>query len=289
MPSKPLQMRMPTYLFLLAFAYHNTFANAAPLNLPEWLDPLMPVKGVSLRDEIRCYSLPYGGIGFLSHILTYWVILILGFGRRPYWPWSKLSAGKFDLCLALAQLIISVLIAAFTISRCRSRWQFVLIAVWKLVLSVEVGIWGVSAAMKARKVHKQEKGYQPVNVYIKIHCIWSRDAITPWTLLFYAAGYAVGMVGLLAVVWNLRHEYLIKLITYVFAAVTFSIIGVCIMLGCCCRCADGISGSKLLLAMVFSTLMVGALYSDWILGDIAGSLMGVPAGDPAYLYWVRHI
>ncbi|KAJ9655255.1 hypothetical protein H2198_005871 [Neophaeococcomyces mojaviensis] len=281
-------LRLSAYLLFSAICLFNQ-TQAAPINLPHWLDPLVPVKGVSLRDEIICYSLPYGGIGFLSHLLTYWVILILGFGRKPYWPWSKLSSGKFDLCLALLQVIISVLIASFTISRCRSRWQFVLIAVWKLVLSVEVGIWGVSASLKAMEHKKQRKGYMPVHMYNTIKKIWDADDWTPYTLIFYAAGYFVGIAGLGSIVWNLRHEQNIRYITYAFFAATASVIFVCMTLWCCCCCVSGISRQKLFLAMVFSVVMVGALYSDWVLGDIAGSLVGIPAGDPAYLYWAYFI
>lgn len=271
---------------------------AAPLNLPSWLEPMLPVKGASLSEEIKCYSLPYGGIGFLSHILTYWALFWLGFGRKPYWPCSKLSAGLFDLFLAFIQTVISIAIAGYTIHRCQNRWQFVLIAVWKVVLSLEVGIFGFSAAIKARDRSKNNKSdresysYSPVSPAVsktlqKMKTIWSIDDWTPWTLLFYAAGMVVGMVGLLSIVWNLRHNEQILDITAVFGAVTATIIVVCILLVFfhCCSCMS-INIGKAILAMFFTTILVCALYSDWILGVIAGSLEGFPTSDNVFLYWV---
>jgi hypothetical protein len=36
-------------------------------------------------------------------------------------------------------------------------------------------------------------------------------------------------------------------------------------------------------------LILGAFYSDWVLGALAGNLVGVPSGDNAYLYWVSNL
>ena len=121
---------------LLSFTVFSLLASCSHASpSPSWLADVLPQKGATISDALKCYSLPYGGIGFLSHILTYWTILCLGFGRKPYWPWSRLSAGKFDVCLSSLQVVATVSIAILTIARCRSRWQFVCIAVWKLVMS----------------------------------------------------------------------------------------------------------------------------------------------------------
>ena len=40
-----------------------------------------------------------------------------------------------------------------------------------------------------------------------------------------------------------------------------------------------------LAASVSGVSVVGALYSDWILGAIAGNYGGVPSGDNVWLYW----
>ena len=180
-------------LLLATFSLLLSPAQTRPIQLPSWLINMLPEKGATLDDEIKCYSLPYGGIGFLSHVLTYWTILVLGFGRKPYWPWSRLSAGKFDLCLSIMQLFITVAIASFTIARCRSRWQFILLAVWKLVMGMVVGAWGISASRNAMKASK----YDPLH---KSPRIWSSEDATWLTLFIYAAAAVVGLVGLISLV-----------------------------------------------------------------------------------------
>jgi hypothetical protein len=41
--------------------------------------------------------------------------------------------------------------------------------------------------------------------------------------------------------------------------------------------------------MIAAMIILCAFYSDWILGALAGSLVGVPSGDNGYLYWVSQI
>jgi hypothetical protein len=307
-------------IFFLLFS----LAQARPISLPSWLTNVLPEKGATVADEIKCYSLPYGGIGFTSHVLTYWTILVLGFGRKPYWPWRRLSAGKIDLFLSIAQLIITVAIAAFTIARCRSRWQFILIAVWKLVMSMVVGVWGISAsrnAIKASKYYPLAKGQgdldadepwvrragadAPPNAQEKgkpkVPRIWSSDDFTWLTLFIYAAAAIVGLVGLISLV--IENFWLPRVwkITTVFGSLILAAGFAMFALWWCIDVSgedDGIKRRKhrraVLRGLSFSSfaviptlmLILAAFYSDWVLGALAGSLVGVPSGDNAYLYWV---
>src|SRR5436309_1342658 len=43
-----------------------TRTHALPAPLPPWLADMIPQRGANITSEIKCYSLPYGGIGFLS-------------------------------------------------------------------------------------------------------------------------------------------------------------------------------------------------------------------------------
>jgi hypothetical protein len=292
----------PSLLLLAILSLLLSPAQARPIQLPSWLTKLpslltnvLPQKGATVDDELKCYSLPYGAIGFTSHVLTYWTILVLGFGRRPYWPWSRLSAGKFDLCLSVVQLIVTVAIAAFTIARCRSRWQFILLAVWKLVMSVVVGIWGISAsqyAMKASKYELLTKHGGDIRADLrspgldKASRIWSSNDGTWWTLVLYSAAAVVGLVGVISLVReNFRVPGVWK-ITTVFGSLILGTGLVCLALF--------FYATGLLLGLGFSSLgvvptlmlVLAAFYSDWVLGALAGNLVGVPSGDNAYLYWV---
>src|SRR5262245_12304825 len=100
---------------------------------------------------MKCYGLPYGGLGFTSHLLTYYIILLLSNGRRPLLPWKDLSHSLFDLWLSAISLVGGFMVAVFTIVRCRNHWEIVVIGVWKLSMSVLNGVIGVHIATIVRK------------------------------------------------------------------------------------------------------------------------------------------
>lgn len=69
--------------------------NASPTPipaLPSWLTAAMPTKGDGIPGEIKCYGLPYGGIGFTSHVLTYYTLCMLS-GEVPG-PLSATNIGN---------------------------------------------------------------------------------------------------------------------------------------------------------------------------------------------------
>jgi hypothetical protein len=74
--------------------------------------------------EITCYALPYGGIGFLSHILTFYLIGCIGMGVRPLLPGKRLSYSSFDIVVAICSLLGSTINAIVVMARCRREWQF---------------------------------------------------------------------------------------------------------------------------------------------------------------------
>src|SRR5271156_3793783 len=104
----------PRLLFATVLFQLVTRTHALPAPLPPWLADMIPHRGANITSEIKCYSLPYGGTGFLSHCLTYWAFLWLGQGRRPYFPFIRLSAGIFDLSLCGLQIITTISVSAFT-------------------------------------------------------------------------------------------------------------------------------------------------------------------------------
>jgi hypothetical protein len=278
-------MGISRILLLAAFSLLLSQGYCLPAPLPPWLSSIIPHKGATVADEIKCYSLPYGGIGFLSHFLTYWTIFWLGHGRKPYFPFSMLSAGKLDLCLSILQMVITVSIAAFTMSRCRSRWQFILIAMWKLVMSLVVGIWGFAASLKAME---NFSGYYPIT---EKH--WESESRTIWILIPYGLTAIVGLVGLISLVAENIHNPLVWKITAAFGSVVAAagVIGLLMrFLGVTSPFNARLDTALSVLGiMIAAMIILCAFYSDWILGALAGSLVGVPSGDNGYLYWVSQI
>jgi hypothetical protein len=194
-----------------------TQTHALPAPLPPWLADMIPHRGANITSEIKCYSLPYGGIGFLSHCLTYWAFVWLGQGRRPYFPFIRLSAGTFDLWLCGLQIITTIIVSAFTMSRCRSRWQFVVIAVWKMVMSLVVGMWSLTACLKAIVARGYGKHASWEAQWT--HSIWQ---LAPFVLCVYSAGTVIGLVGLVSIVAQNIHDAAIRNITILFGALAAS-------------------------------------------------------------------
>ena len=149
-PTSAASGRSLLSLFLLACSLPYVRPAPVPGGPPSWLSPYIPKKDMTIADEIKCYALPYGLIGSISHILTYWTVFWLGLARKPYLPWAKLSFGRFDMGLSVIQMLITVTISSFTIVRCQNRWQLLLLAVWKLTMSITVGFWGIWAGHKAK-------------------------------------------------------------------------------------------------------------------------------------------
>lgn len=285
---------VPTFMLLTIAGLPITFASPLPnpFNFDTFLHDVLPNKGVgTIQDELQCYSLPYGGIGFASHVLTYWTVICLGFGVKPLKPWSRLGYDGWDFFLAIISLLICVPLAAFTIVRCIGRWQFVLLAVWKTTMSFTLAVVGMHRSITLRRTRGGNVQFG------------SSLAIFAW-LIVYGLGTIVGLAGLLSLVGeSFRLNRDVRIITYAFG-------GLIIFLSLCAflvtflssRSAleEGVYGKSIkkrigdagvsaffsgVVGMIFVG-MLAAFYSDWILGAIAHhGWAGAPSDDNMWLYW----
>lgn len=120
------------------------------------LDDIIPSKPTDFHSEVACYSLPYGGLGFASHVLTYYTLVCLWFGKSPLWPFRGVSFSKLDLWLGSISIVITTGMTILTMIRCKSSWQLLTIAVWKMSMSLLNGITAINVAaivMKSTKKH----------------------------------------------------------------------------------------------------------------------------------------
>lgn len=290
-----LSNTVPSTRTILSILVISTMIRAATaLNLPSWLANILPNSGNGLlQDGIKCYGLPYGGIGFLSHALTYWTILCLSNSRSP-WLLSKLHEYKFDFVLGVASVISSILLSVLAIVRCRNSWSLVLIATWKMLLSFSLGCTTIHRALDVRRV---EKGpYEEMrlsrfrNKYKKVTRFPTPSIVPSLWLVFYVFGVVIGLVGLIDVVvevWPTRTKAM-EIISAVFGAAVLltGIIGVAIG-PCMCGCFGGIGITAL--GVIGMTGILAALYSDWMLAAIevqgGGNWAGFPSSDITWLYW----
>lgn len=317
-------------VLLLILAIELGFVDA----LPSFLDPK---KGSTPAEEMQCYGLPYGGLGFASHLITYYTLVCMWCRVKPYAPWKKLESPWLDFALGAFSMIISVSLATFTIIRCRNRWQFMVIAIWKIFMSATLGFSTISAALSTRPLRplpplesdphsdrtalirenpgsqiemtaartlsrqlNSNSSYQPLGIantgypqdlsQSQAPSVTKRSNDSVNWIWLYVPGLITGLVGLFSLVkenWNI---HAIRLITYIMWGIPggLGVLGVIGVLfegdeSAWVRVAGGILG---LVGYGIGGLAVfGALYSDWILGAIAGNYAGLPSGDNAWLYW----
>jgi hypothetical protein len=92
------------------------------------------------RKEIACYGLPYGGIGFSSHIITYYTMTMLYFGRKPLQPWKRVRHKKWSLGLSAASLSATIVLTSLAIHKCKQQWEFMILGVWMLTTSITISL-----------------------------------------------------------------------------------------------------------------------------------------------------
>jgi hypothetical protein len=284
------------------------YTSLTNFNLNDWLHE-NPYPNGTLAEELQCYGLPYGGIGFASHILTYYTIIMLSYQRSPWLPWKENHHKWIDITLSIFGLVISVTLTVLTILRCLNRWQFVVMATWKLVLSVTFGILSFHAAtmVQPRDKHQYSAPGDELGKNTE-NSIKNRDyKKVLWWMLLYVPGVVAGLSGLMSLVFKeIGHNADVKIITEVFGIVIalpaglMLIVGIVSMFRQCCGSRKEEVNNSSTETLVMETVAIGymaflvagsttsvlaALYSDWILGAIAGNLVGLPSGDVAPLYW----
>ena len=172
-------------------------------------------------------------------------------------------------------------------------------------MSVVVGVWGISASRNALKASKYElvaKTNTDSEKERSIPRIWSSEDGTWLTLLIYAAAAVVGLVGLISLVVENFWVPGVWKITTVFCSLILGT-GLAFLALWWCVDTSGEKGNEhrhskaLLRGLGFSSfgvvptlmLILAAFFSDWVLGALAGSLVGVPSDDNSYLYWVSNV
>ncbi|KAF2101284.1 hypothetical protein NA57DRAFT_72726 [Rhizodiscina lignyota] len=281
----PLFASLPRPLSILTTIFAAlVIASPAPSNIGAWLhDAFLPQAGSTLSDEIKCYNLPYGGIGFVSHILTYYTVGMLIAGLTPLFPRprEKIRFGWTENVLSILALCGTIPITIMTMYACRRRWQFVLIAIWKMLLSLTLSFITIHVGQKAGK-----SGHD-----------WRKLGL--WTIL-YGVGTFLGMIGLISIVkeiWDESHPA--RIVTYVLGTLggfPFALWAVIVFVSWLPWAARYTPSDRRL--MEWSTMrkysywtlaLLGlwcAFYCDWILATIDGNYSGEPSSDIAVLYWI---
>jgi hypothetical protein len=110
---------------------HHSLPALTPRFLP-------PTNATTLQSHIQIYAIPYGVLGFLSHALTFHVILCHLFGRRPLLPWQALQKTTWNIVLVSVSSLVSVILSAVTLARTRGSQPLMILAGMQIVLGVLV-------------------------------------------------------------------------------------------------------------------------------------------------------
>jgi hypothetical protein len=71
----------------------------------------------------------------------------LWYGRKPLWPFHKINNTKLDLILGAVGILLCIIMALITIINCKNTWQLLVIAVWKLSMSLLNGLTALHVAI----------------------------------------------------------------------------------------------------------------------------------------------
>ncbi|SPQ21436.1 8b286668-35fc-4987-9deb-17832c2848eb [Thermothielavioides terrestris] len=134
------------YLHLLILLAAAAAGPVQAFNLRTWLDNPPYAGGGTAQEQIQCYALPYGAIGFSSHLLTYLTAFLLSIGRHPLLFWNRLKRRRFNIFVSAVGFCVSCPVTVLTMVRCRRTWPFILLAIWKLFLSATITIMAIHAA-----------------------------------------------------------------------------------------------------------------------------------------------
>lgn len=329
-------------VFLLASA---TEARAIPSPDPSPLSAfeVFPSRNMTggPAGEIKCYALPYGGLGIFSHVLTFHTIAWVSVGHRPLWPFHRMTAFyKFDLFLAGLTVLSSLPLASFAIHRCRLSWHFVLLALWKLTTTLSTAAITIHRCIIMRREAKQPPADAGISlsplgrriqkarssVWTSLSASWlnphrhppqrgppqsdtnphwfrreprthPRDIAPLRWLALYLLGTVLGAIGLGPLVAASFANADVKHLTYGFGTVMVVIPmtvtgywyakhlelpqgGWRVLVSAYLYGAGGA-----VLAFVASFCVFAPLYSDLVLGAIAGKWSGLPSAEFAPLYW----
>lgn len=245
------------------------YTQSAPTSAAAWWNNLIPrnQENPTIAEELKCYSLPFGFLGFLSHILTHWTVACNTLGRSPCWPPRKLTSGRFDIALGLSQILVTTVAAIITMARCHDRWEISLLAFWKLVMGVAAGTMALTGAYCSMQEERTRYGDDG-----GLH-----EFAIKLMMFFYGLALILGLAGTLhLVVEHIHEQHGLRWVCGVFGAV----IGTIVVLSLC--------GGEIPL-LVYGTPAMLALFSDWVLAVLADNYLGAPIpGEEKVLFWVSH-
>jgi hypothetical protein len=276
---------------------------------------------IAARTEATCYSLPYGAIGFASHILAYYQMTILLLGRQPLLPWRRLKYTLIGTILAIIQQITTIVLSSITISRCQHQWHFMLLGISMLTTSIVSSVLNIVAyhiyiddpklnprmpkkiftgssgtlpSLLARNLDSEGRPQKSRRRSLRRDMNPVAELILSVLAILWFCGCVAGCVGILSIgAPQFRLSGTLQIITGVFGALAFLPIWAIVwssLCGCCCCLipakGKGVTSSMLLVVLPITISASAILWMDWNLGVVTGNLIGLPETKNEVIYWM---
>jgi len=140
---------LPAPILLLVLCAGRSLAATNNVTVPDADDK-------ALEEKFQQYSLPYGVLGVISHMLTLWVMSCHFYGRRPWMPRRYLKYNFFNMCSTVGSSLVSIGIAIFTLSHVQETQALVVLAAMQVVLSLMLDAVNVHRYFAMRRRVKYE-------------------------------------------------------------------------------------------------------------------------------------
>lgn len=249
-------------------------------------------------EELHCYNLPYGALGFISHVLTYYTIVCICYGRKPLWPFKKLHNTKFDLVLGAVGIALCIIMSIFTIVNCKTTWQLLVIAIWKMSMSLLNGATALHVAIMLFN-DPQRDVVKTKNAAWWVLLCKSPSHFPAYLLsdiLVDIPGMLAGMIGLMNLIVRVAGEtpeLLYLTIAFYCTVGAGLIVGAVSGIYVCLYPKGGGVPHKIFgigfLGTIAGFIALSAFYSDWSLGIMLDNILGTPSGDNSGFYWTYFI
>ncbi|QDS76953.1 hypothetical protein FKW77_005204 [Venturia effusa] len=158
------QILLSTLLFLssvpVSAAQQSNFTDAHPSNFTG-NSTIVDFRLSQIREDIHCYALPYGAIGFASHILTYYCLVINCLGKKPLIPWETQEHAWLNIALGSLQMVGTVVASALSISHCGGHINLQLFGIWMMLTSIATSLALMVGHGKC--MIRPNQAYAPIN------------------------------------------------------------------------------------------------------------------------------
>jgi hypothetical protein len=288
-----------------------------------WLNNTLPGNHANnFHDDLECFGVPFGALGFLSELVLLYTTCCLLFGVKPS-PWSPFQPKKFrffqpaergwcNLLLGIATTITIAPLAVLTMIRCRTRWELVLVCIFRMGIGMSVGTLAIWLAINGgRNPYDDDSSDDDISLCDEEPLV-SDDGNTPrsqkrpaldrtgyvflWlfgplSAFFLILGCILDSVAVTSLMFKAVNSHQIQMTTgrkvvlvltspLRAAAFYYWVIGLVALCGDYWRVKPE---SRFMFAGGICCLLV---YSDFSIGDVAHRMGGVPSESATVVYWI---